>query len=284
MHIFIVAIILIIISPIQLFSKSYIRLTTQTPKQKLFIVKKRLSRFGLNMVFKQNQNGNYIIYSGPYSSEKYAIYLQQKVKKYFPNAIVLTKNQKKIIHHQKKVIKNKKTFYPYFVSIGIGYSSTPSTHMIKSGTVTINKPKVDGISYNIGFGYLMQNFVFALNYMRIDTKDLLFNNTFGEIGYRFKQFYKYRPYFAAIAGYSSLKWSINPIDNASVSSNNDSKSPFYGTKAGIIYDFYKNVELYSSYQCIFMQHTTNLEVGSSNISKLQHNISHTIEFGLNYKF
>jgi len=275
-----------IVSPSFLFSKSYVKLTNHSSRSELIAIKHKLNRLGLRVIFKQRRDGYFIIYTGPYKSENYAKYVQKRLKRSFPYSVILTKRKdKKVIKPvviKSKIVKESKD--RFFIPISIGYASTPSTHTIKSGSVTINKPKTDGYLISTGIGYLFDNISFTLDYDRIDTKDLLFSNISATIDYRFEKVLSVKPYFGIIGGYSSLKWSVDPIDNPSTQSNNDSKSPFYGTNAGILYNFSKDIELFSSYQCIFMDHTTNIELSTTDKSKLQHNISHSIEFGLNYKF
>lgn len=260
-------------------ANNYIKIGVTSSTRQLHIVQYRVSQLGLREIHRV-KNGRYIIYSGPYVNKTTTLYAFTKIKRYFPNATLLLQSEKK----QQRVKKSDSL--PFFIGVGMSYSSAPSSHIIESGTVEINKPKNSGLSYGVDAGYnFYDHFAIGLGYLKFDTDDLVFNNLYGILNYKFSPFKeKFTPYFEVVAGYSTLKWNIDPITNASSDSNNDSTSPFLGTQAGILYSLSQHISLFTEYQCMFMTHTTNLTVDNKNRSKIQHTTLHSLQIGLQYNF
>lgn len=264
-------------------ANNYIKIGVTSSTKQLHIVQYRVSKLGLREIHRV-KNHRYIIYSGPYRSKNSTLYAFKKIKRYFPNATIIFQSAKKQKSKNKRV--QKADSLPFFIGVGMSYSSAPSSHIIESGTVAINKPKNSGLSYGVDAGYnFYDNFFIGLGYLKFDTDDLVFNNIYGILNYKFSPFKeKFTPYFEVVAGYSTLKWNIDPITNASSDSNNDSTSPFLGTQAGILYSLSQHISLFSEYQCMFMTHTTNLTVDSKNRSKIEHTTLHSLQIGLQYNF
>jgi hypothetical protein len=266
-----------------MLNASYIKVTSTRSKSMLRAIKHKLNAMGLPMTYRTTSK-SYNVYSGPYKTKRHTIYAFKKIKRYFPRAAVLqTTNKKKtkaLYNKKRKNLKNK-----YYANIALVYSSAPLTQTIQSGTLKINEPKNTGMSILLEGGInLNYNLSTGIGYARFATSDLVFNNIYGVVNYAFTSYKDITPYFGVIAGYSSLSWNKDPISNATADSNNDSTSPYYGTQAGVKYSGFNIGDIYVSYQCLFMSHTTTIEVDSSNISKLQHNILHSLQIGYQYKF
>ena len=273
---------------------NYIGVTQTTSKNQLRVINSRLNSIGLKMLYKSVGN-KYLVYSGPYRTSRSTSYAMQKIKKYFTNAKIIT-NKKIQQTSTAKVparVKTQSKFNEikqnnkngYYIGTAIGYSSAPSTHSISKGSVTIKEPNNSGMHYLIDGGYNFENgFSLSLAYMILGTGDLAFSNIYTTVNYRFGNFKYFTPYFGVLAGFSSLKWNVDPILNASEASNNDSASFIGGTQVGVIYNGYKNISLLLSYKSIIMGHTTNIEVDANNISQLQHKVLHSIEVGIQYNF
>ena len=146
-------------------------------------------------------------------------------------------------------------------------------------------PENIGVSYSLEGGYNFESgFSFSLAYMKFDANDLLLDNLSGIVNYRFNAFGDYVPYFGALAGYSSLTWNANLLTSNSDSASS-SDSPFVGSQAGIKYKGFESISLLLGYQCIFMNHTTNIQDDDNQIvSKLQHETLHSIQMGIQYNF
>jgi hypothetical protein len=262
----------------------YVKVTSVKSKNQLKKTKRALNSLGLSMIYKRIKGG-YYVYSGPYKTQKYAKYATKKIKRYFPYAKLLKPKvqQEKTITQLK--VKKKKENKRLFVGFSLGYSLAPPTHNIEEGTVKIIEPKNSGLSYDIDGGYVLDNnFVIGMGYLSFDADDIKFSNIYGMLEYRCKEYKDITPFLGLLGGYSTLAWSTDPIENPTQESNNDSASPFMATKAGIIYSGLKNIDVTFGYKCMFMSHATNIELDSSNKSRLEHKTLHSIELGIQYKF
>ena len=276
---------------------NYVQVTQTTKKSQLRIIKSKLSKMGLKMVFKKS-GSRYLVYSGPYKSLKSASYAVKRMKRYFPYAKVMAKKRKKLKPTEKerpaenKQTSTRKTLKPietkkingFFTAIALGYSTSPSNHTIENGTIDIIVPNNKGISFTLEGGYNFESgFTSSLSYMKFDAGDLVFDNIYTTINYRFSAIGHFVPYFGVLAGYSSLVWNVDPIANPAAGSSNDSESFFAGSQTGIMYNGFDTVSLFFGYQCMFMGHTTNIQEGT-NSSKLQHDALHSIQMGVQYNF
>lgn len=258
-------------------SGNYIIVTSATSKKQLRLIKSKLKSLGLNMTYKTTKT-KYVVYSGPYKNEKNAFIAVKRAKKYFPNARALKKESK--TEEQASVVKQKNSG-GFHVGTALGFASAPSTH---EGLVDITEPKNSGLTYSLEGGYTFKNGIsLAGGYMRVDTSDLVFDNIYGVVNYRFDDFYNFVPYVGVLGGYSNLTWDTDPIENPSQESNNDSSSFIAGTQIGASYDGFEYISLYSTYQCLFMGHTTYLSDGT-NDSKLQHKTIHSLQMGVQFNF
>ena len=272
---------------------SYVQVTQTTTKSKLRIIKSKLNKMGLKMVFKRS-GSRYLVYSGPYKNLKSASYAVKKIKRYFPYAKVVGKKNKKLKPIEKstqnKQISTTKTLRPiktkkingFFTGLALAYSSAPSN---QSGTIKdIVIPSNSGISFSLEGGYHFENGLsFSLAYMKFNAGDLVFDNTYGVANYRFSSFGGFVPYFGVLAGYSSLVWNISPIKDVSSASSNNSESFFTGSQTGILYKGFDIISILIGYQCIFMSHTTNISNGTDT-SKLEHKALHSLQIGIQYNF
>ena len=277
-------------------ASNYIGVTQTTSKNQLRDINSRFKSMNLKMLYKTSGE-RYLIYSGPYKTSNSITYAIKKIKRYFPNAKILNYKAKQIpsvkvpvvikteTKHEQIKQKNNSSFY---IGTAFGYSSAPSTHTISEGSVTIQEPNNSGINYIIDGGYNFENgFSLGLAYMKFDASDLVFDNMYGIVNYRFGNYKGFTPYFGALAGFSSLKWSVDPISvdlsNAQLS-DKDSSSFIGGTQAGVMYTGIENISLLFGYKCIITGHTTNIKVDTDNISKLEHNALHTLQLGIQYNF
>jgi len=247
----------------------YIQVTSTASKGKLRAINNKFKKMNLKMIYKTSAT-KYFIYSGPYEDMDSGSFALQKIKHYFPHA--------RIKSHKVKQAKDS----GLYLNIAVGFSSAPSTHIVSEGCVIIDEPKNKGVSYNIDGGYTFENgFSMGVGYLRFDATDLLFDNLYGSINYRFNDYNNFIPYIGALGGYSSLKWFTDPISNK-VEGNNDSSSLIFGTQTGLVYRLNSFVAIYVGYQCLFMNHITNITVDSKNRSQLKHNTLHTVQIGLHF--
>lgn len=285
---FIIILLSLFIIPILLNGEQiYIQVTKLNSKKKLRLVKYKLDKLGLKMLYKKNSR-SFIVFSGPYKTIESASNAKYKLKRYFPKIKILY-HKKNISQKEIKPIKIKKlNDTSFFINLSSGYASVPSSHIIKEGSITITEPNDKGVVYNLGIGYeFKNNFLLGFNYMNLNLKDLVFTNIYGDIKYQFNTYKKFTPYFGLLIGISDLKWKVDPIEANQDNLNNKSESIFWGSSAGIIYNRFSTISIYSGYQCIFMNHTTNITnktTTSTNSSVLQHNSIHLLKIGLIYKF
>lgn len=283
---FLIYIILITFSFSSLYANSnYVKVTNTKSKVQLRAIKVKLNSLGLKMIFKTSSR-YYSVYSGPYRTKKQTYYAYKKIKRYFPNARLLTSSRtKKPTILKSKKVKNFQKEQNYYAALSFNYTSVPSTHTILEGSVTIVEPKNTGLSVSLEGGIeLKQKFSVGVGFSQFSTGDLMLSNFYGVANYKITTYKSFEPYFGAILGYSSLKWSTDPIANASQNSSNDSTSPYYGTQVGVLYKGFKYADIFAGYKCLFMQHTTTIQVDTTNISKLQHNMLHSIGVGMKYNF
>jgi len=273
MKLMIILLLITFISQTLLSAKDiYIEVTSVKTKQKLRVVNNRFHNIKLPMIYK-NFHKKYYIYSGPYKEEQQSLVALKKIKHYFPKARI--KKEKK----SKTDIKESGVY----LNIAVGFSSAPSTNELEEGSVIIQKPQSTGVSYNISTGYSFENGLsIGIGYLRFNATDLLFNNMYGELNYQFNDYDSFIPYIGILGGYSSLTWFTDPIDNPDKDANNDSSSFIVGTQTGLMYKITDIFSLYFGYQCLFMNHVTNITLDSSNSSKLEHNTLHTVQIGLHF--
>ena len=286
---------LIIISPIFLMAEDiYVKVIQLKSKKHFSYVYSVLNRAKMNMMVKktrQNRQDIFTIYSGPYKSKESQANAITHTKKYFANAKLVRFKPKKLnsddadAQNASGKLRNYKHTSGFFIGAGAGFTAAPSTHIIETGAVSINEPKDKGINTKVAAGYSFKNgAVGSVNYARLDTNDLVFNNLYLSLNYRFEDIGELVPYFGASVGISSLKWNTSPIDDPNAGSNNDSDSILYGTQAGLIYEGFYPLSFNLEYNCMMMEHTTNITQDSSNSSKLEHNAIHSVQFFIHYNF
>ncbi len=250
-------------------SSKYILLTKVKNKQQLKYVHNKLNKLNVKTFYKKTTNNEYIIYTNKFSSNKY---LLNKLKKYFPHARISNDTKNK---------EREQTSENFYIGLGIGYNSSPSTQKINNININVKEPNNSGLGYNIDIGYIFKNnFSIAVGYMNFNTSDIMFDNVYSAINYRFSNFNNISPFFGALVGYSSLRWSTPPLIGAADDSSSNSDSIFGGTQAGIIYKGFTPSNIYIAYQCLFMNHKTNIETDSS----IKHNTLHTLQLGFQYNF
>lgn len=264
---------------------TYIKVTKTQNTKKLQSIRSNLQKMGQQSTYRTTKQA-YIIYSGPYKNTRSAKYALQKIKRYFPYAkIVKTKVKPTTKKTKKRVMQRAlKTSYKqdqngFFVGAALGYSNAA---LSKTGNVEIYAPQESGISYDLQGGYRFKNSIFvALGYLRSDESDIVFDNLYTSVNYKFGPYGDFSPYFGLLAGYSKLTWNKNPLDNTSASNSSDSF--FGGTQIGAIYKGLKVISLYANYQCLFMNHTTVVKTTTAT-SNLEHKTLHNIQLGVRYNF
>lgn len=258
---------------------TYIKVTKTKNINQLNSIKSNLKRLGQTSTHRTTKTG-YVIYSGPYKNSTSAKYTLKKIKRFFPYATIVKTKTKPTT---KKVIKRKTTKTPkqkqkFFVGGALGYSKSVLTYT--GGTKLDYPPKETGISYDLHLGYNFKKDMFiTLGYLRTDTSDIVFDNFYSSLNYKFVKFDNLSPYFGLLAGYSKLTWNKAPIANAT-SKSSVSDSFFGGTQVGVIYDGYESFSLYANYQCLFVNHSTAINVSD----KLEHKTLNNIQLGVQYSF
>ncbi len=262
----------------------YIKVTNTTNTNKLKKIKSTLNKLAQKTTHRTTKT-KYIVYSGPYTNSKSAKKALRKVKRYYPYAkIVKTNKELQSYKQTKKAIQttpHSKNDKKYFLGLAFGYSSAPVSN---SGQIDLFLPKEQGISYDLSIGlHLKESFILSGGYLRVDTKDVLFDNYYTSLSYKFTPFNNFTPYIGVSGGYSQLTWNRNPLDNSTTNASNKSDSFFGGTQIGAIYDGYETLSLYINYQCLFLNHATSVKTATAS-SELEHSTLQNIQFGVRYSF
>jgi len=273
----------------------YVKVGETNTKRGLSYTYAKLQKMKMKMFYKtsmKNYKPLYSIYSGPYRSPRTQKIALKNARIFFKGAKLVqlasprSPLKKKLLKKTTATptkISTKTT--PYSVGIGLGYATAPSTHVIKSGSVSIVEPKNSGLNTLLYIGYdLNEDFYLSLNYMKMDAEDLVFDNFYATLNYKFATIGDFIPYFGVSMGASSLRWNTSPLEQANAEANNDSESLLYGTQLGLSYKGFNMYRPFVQYHCMFMQHATNLTQEVSNTSKLQHKTLHSILFGIGYSF
>ena len=147
----------------------------------------------------------------------------------------------------------------YFVSFGLGMQN------ISGGGSTT------AMSYALKAGYIYDADIFmTLAYQKNSSAEISVGNLYTSVDYIFFQEQNSAIYAGGVLGYSQL----------SKSGFSQSASIALGAEVGYKYTLYDYLELYSSYQALYLDHIIKLQ----NNQELKFNFSHTLEFGVNYKF
>ncbi len=259
-----------------LASELYIKVTKTSSVTTLKRIKSHLNSMHLRMIYKKGKTA-YIVYSGPYSSQKSASSAMKKVQRSFPKAYIIKPKK-----NSTSSISNKNGF---FVGVALGYSAISSNYSIATNSPAINRANENGLNYELGGGYRFDNGLsLSLSYMKADTSDLLFDNIISEFNYNFSNKSGVAPFIGLSLGYGALTWNIDPIDNQSSDSNNDSNSILFGTQMGFIYEGLKYISIYTSYQYLAMQHITTIEIDASNSNTIENQAIHSLKLGIVYNF
>lgn len=266
---------------------TYIKVTKTKSINQLKYIKLNLKKMGQSTTHRTTET-NYILYSGPYKNTQNAQYALNKIKRYFPYALIVktkTKPKPKLKTKSKNKIKKQNQINyinqknSFFISGSFGYAGASLT---QTGNVDIYVPKESGMSYDLHGGYNFKNNVFlTIGYLRTDSSEIVFDNFYGSTNYKFGPYGDYSPYFGLLAGYSKLTWNKNPLDNTNA--NNSSGSFFGGTQIGAIYKGFEKLSLFINYQCLFLNHTTTVNTLSDS-SELKHRTLRNIQIGVQYSF
>jgi len=269
----------------------YVKIGVTKTKNGLSYAYSKLNNMGMNFFYKTktfNDKNVYTVYSGPYNTNKEQVIALKNSRYFFKGAklVRLSKIDNKTpenINQKEKISTKNRT--KYSLSLALGYASAPSTHTIIDGSVDISEPKSDAFSLLLNGVYdISETFIVSANYMRFDSSDLVFDNIYASLGYKFKKFGNFSPHFGLLLGLSALKWDTSPLEQASPNSNNDSETYIYGSEIGLTYNGYEHFSPFIHYHCMFMGHVTNLKQDTTNTSKLEHKTLHTILFGVAYNF
>ena len=269
-------------------SSTYIVVTKTKNKNHLNDIYNKIHRLNLKMTYKKKSD-YYIVYSGPYQTQRTQSYALAKLQRYFPNAKEIRKKSKsdKTLNSQTQKSNLKlanKDNSGFYLGASAGYSSALMSHTIKSGLVIIQEPKSEGITYSLNMGYDFSNGIcLGASYALTDTDDLKFKNAYGELNYKFYNSTDFTPYMGVTVGFSQLSWVTDPIKNSAVDSNPNSSSLLYGTLMGAEYELISSFYIYLNYNSMFVKHVTNIEDATNN-STIKNNFIHTLQSGFKYKF
>lgn len=199
------------------------------------------------------------------------------MKKLLLTSILLTSLS--YANNLENVLKDKDIYF----SVKAGYSHLHSKKQNEMGNVELlnsQQKSAENISLEIGYAK-SENIDYSINYEKVNTKDVDFDNIYLNVKYKFPQD-KFTPYVGVNLGYSQMQWNKNPIE----SKENDIKSSSYliGLNTGILYDLGNKASIVLNYAISKLDHETNLEPTSSKISSIEHDYLQTFSLGFRKSF
>lgn len=274
----------------------YVNITKLSNKGDLEYVGAKFKRIGISALYKHD-GYDYVLFSGPYLDRESAKRALKKIRKYFPSAeLMRVKRQSDIDNNtqsvitKKNAIKQKSTGSDFnseknkhaFVGLSFGYNNVLSSHKVETGSVLATLPKEGSIGYTLDVGYEFDNgLLLSLGYSMINNSDISVGNQYLSIKYKFNTDTRYYPYFGFLAGVSSVKWNIKPLQNP-IYIDDKSTSMLSGLESGVIYPM-SQLSLYLGYTVLIMNHKAVLE-SDTGISQLYFKRLDNIIFGVQYHF
>ncbi len=267
------------------YEQSYIKIAKTSSKDKLLSLNSKFAEIGVPVKYSYT-DAKYLIYAGPYNDEESAKEGLEIIKTYFPGAFIV-KNE-----DAQRVVKQKNTQSKssssrgddnFFVGLDLGYSNSTSNHIGKEGSVVAEAPYEDFGSYGLDLGYEFRNGIFCtLGYSQTVNGDIIMDNIYLTLNYKFLTYYNFSPYFGLFVGNSYLKWNMYPIENPT-SFDDQSTSILTGAQFGVSYPINDEISISLAYRVAAMDHVSKLEIPSSS-SELHHKRLDNIFFGIQYKF
>ncbi|MCX6075410.1 MAG: hypothetical protein NTW78_00820 [Campylobacterales bacterium] len=287
----IIIFIFLLVSTVFGYEQSYIKIAKTSNKNTLLSVNSRFAEIGVPVKYSYT-DAKYLIYAGPYNDEESAKEGLEIIKTYFPGAfIVKSEDTQRVIKQKDSQSKNipRKGDDNFFVGLDLGYSNSISNHIGKEGSVVAKAPYEDFGNYGLDLGYEFKNGIFCtLGYSQIINGDIIMDNIYLSLNYKFLTYYNFSPYFGLFVGNSYLKWNMYPIENPT-SFNDQSTSVLTGAQFGVSYPINNEISLSLAYRVAAMDHVSTLKTqiqGNSviNSSELHHKRLDNILFGIQYKF
>jgi len=265
--------------------QSYIKIAKTSSKDKLLSLNSTFTQIGVPVKYSYTDS-KYLIYAGPYDDEESAKEGLEIIKKYIPSAfIVKNEDAQKVIKQKNSQSRNasSRDDNNFFVGLDLGYSNSTSNHIGKEGSVVAKAPYEDFASYGLDLGYEFRNGIFCtLGYSQIMNGDIIMDNIYLTLNYKFTTYYNFSPYFGLVVGNSYLKWNMYPIENPT-SFDDQSTSLLTGAQFGLRYPINDEISFSLAYRVAAMDHVSTLEVPGSS-SELHHKRLDNILFGIQYKF
>lgn len=263
---------------------AYINVIDVQTKKELSYPYSKLKSMGYKMLYSK-KGSSYLVYVGPFKSEKSLQYHFRKIKNRFSTAQIVTKGSKTESSKSQEKQKSQLSYEDGFcLGFGAGYGSASSTNNATS-SLTLNEVKESGINYALYSGYNFENGVsILLNYMYLNTEDLEFSNIYTSLNYNVKLFDSFVPYVGLSLGYSSLHWNVNPVDQLSSSSSNDSADLMYAAQVGFNYLLTKHISLKFDYSYLVLKQATYITQDTGETFKLEYKSLHSFITALQYNF
>jgi hypothetical protein len=281
----IIIFIFLLVSTVFGYEQSYIKIAKTSSKDKLLSLNSTFSQVGVPIKYSYNDS-KYLIYAGPYNDEESAKEGLEIIKIYFPGAfIVKSEDAQRVVKQKGSQSKNipSRDDDNFFVGLDLGYGNSTSNHIGKEGSVVAKAPYEDFGSYGLNLGYEFRNGIFCtLGYSQIMNGDIIMDNIYLTLNYKFLTYYNFSPYFGLFIGNSYLKWNMYPIENPT-SFDDQSTSVLTGAQFGVSYPIDDKISLSLAYRVAAMDHVSTLEVPGSS-SELHHKRLDNILFGIQYKF
>ncbi len=274
----------------------YIEITSTKNENQLWAIKSKLNNINLGMLLLKNKT-EYVVYTGPFISNKSATAALNIIKPIFHNAYILgldtaleaetiliiqiddINETSESVAAEEEMIEDN--YDGFFMGAAIGIASTPYEHTTLSGVVIIDTPTKYNFSYSLEGGYLYRNNIFlSLGYLMTDSNDITTDNIIGSLGYKYELGLKIAPYFSILAGHSLLKTKTIPLHNPQTI-DKQSQSFIRGFGLSLIYDEYEGTKPYISYQYIIMDHAASLQ-SSTGSSNLEHKRMHNFQVGVRF--
>jgi len=259
-----------------------IMITKTSKKSNLALINAKLKKVNVKMYVKKIDS-TYFIYSGQYKNNNSANKALKYIRKTFPSAYVILKNEntkepQKVDNSNVTLIKedNSKEVLEeddssFFLSLALG-SATIDNSLDENSVIT--EPENSSISYTLEGGYILnENIFFSVAYINSSTSDIDINNLYLSASYKINPTNDLGVYAGILGGYSAL--TLNGYEDSTASS-----SMLYGVQLGLSYDVYEDLAIFTTYQGLSMNHV----ITDENSLGIEFSLIHNLQLGILYRF
>lgn len=249
-----------------------IMITKTSKKSNLALINAKLKKVNVKMYVKKIDS-TFFIYSGEYKNNNSANKALKYIRKTFPSAYVILKNENtkepQKVDNSKELLEEDDS--SFFLSLALG-NATIDNSLDENSVITENS----SISYTLEGGYILnENIFFSVAYMNSSTSDMNINNLYLSASYKINPINDLGVYAGILGGYSTLELSIDSAESVAPAS-----SMLYGIQAGVNYDIYENIAIFTTYQGLSINHV----ITENDTPSIEFSFIHNLQLGILYRF